>query len=505
MIVICDFLLLSLLSLANFDSPATDKKAEEEKQQAIQNQSFVDSQMVELLKMSLDSERDRRMTINADVEKLVQTAEKNKQLADKQREILKARETELKSLAKTKSDLESERDSILKKSSELQARVNSAEKRNAKLQEEILSASEKLEKSANERIALERKIGDMREIDSASRSKLESVQRELRQNKQRLEQLQIESESLKNENRAIESEKQALATRLEIAATKTQIYEENIKRYQTLINIEKTEKEKIREHAENLAVGVGELAVQQEKINKNVETLRQKTATEIFNEIKSTFVKVSFSYTNKGLFGDGKSTRELNVLPIEIAGSYWLIVNADDTIIAPTLHQYYPPDSLEISISGKNNKEYSNAVFAVAEDPRLLALPISKKFVDSEKIKPLRKPDNFFTYPECVVINPKKFYYGTIPFRADFKNPLYAKLDTSLIESIFGEFSPSEGDFIISKNGDILGLMLDSSIAILLKKMTPYNALRLGNNYNKRAAAEFVKINSDKLKNSPAN
>ena len=134
MIVICDFLLLSLLSLANFDKPQVDEKKEAEQKLALEQQSFADSQMLDLLKMSLDAERDRRISMDSDVAKLEKIAEENKKLAQRQKKILDARENELKLLAKTKSDLETEREQILKKSGELQSRVNQAEKRNQRLQ-----------------------------------------------------------------------------------------------------------------------------------------------------------------------------------------------------------------------------------------------------------------------------------------------------------------------------------------------------------------------------------
>lgn len=139
MIVICDFLLLSLLSLANFDSPQSEDAAMKVKEESMRQQAFADSQMLDLLKMSLDSERDRRMEINADVSKLAKVAEENKNLAERQKKILDARERELKQLAKTKSDLEKERIKILSQSRDLESRVESTEKRNQRLQEEIMS------------------------------------------------------------------------------------------------------------------------------------------------------------------------------------------------------------------------------------------------------------------------------------------------------------------------------------------------------------------------------
>ena len=194
MIVICDFLLLSLLSLADFESAPQDEALVKAQQESVQQQVFADTQMLDLLKMSLDSERDRRMSLDSDVSKLSKAAEENRLLAESQKKILDARERELKELTKTKSDLEKERESILKKSRDLEARIGLSESRNIKLQEEIVAASSRLEKSAQERAELERKLGDMRQIDSSTKQKLEAVQEELRQNKENLSRLQRESE-----------------------------------------------------------------------------------------------------------------------------------------------------------------------------------------------------------------------------------------------------------------------------------------------------------------------
>ncbi|MBQ6534475.1 MAG: hypothetical protein IJI37_04830, partial [Opitutales bacterium] len=369
--------------------------------------------------------------------------------------------------------------------------------------EEIISASAKLEKSADERIALEKRIGDMREIDSASRAKLEAVQEELRRNKDRLESLRAESDSLKNENKAIEAEKRALATRLEVASTKTQIYEENIKRYQALVDIEKTEKEKMREHAENLAAGVGELASRQRDIGEKIDGMRAQTASEVFEGVKSKFLKVVFAYSKRRILMKSESFIELRALPVKIAGKTWIVINSADTVIAPTTRQYYPPDTLSVSVQGKAFRFQAESVLSLAEDPRLLAIEIPADFAEKEKISPLSVPEKFFAYSDCVVINPTKFYYGMIPFRADFKNPAYAKLDVGLVQSVFGEFSPSEGDFVMTRGGEFAGCMVGDSLASLSKTATISGALKLGDAYKPEDAAEFVRKISERLKALP--
>ena len=381
--------------------------------------------------------------------------------------------------------------------------MDSAEKRNEKLQNEIVSAGERLEKSARERLELERKLGDMRQADSSSKQKLEAAQEELRRNKQKLEELRVEGESLKSENRAIENEKRALATRLEIASAKTQIYEENIKRYRALVDIEKTEKEKIREHAETLAVGVGELAAQQKNLSETVRDLRPKTSSEIFQSVKNRFATVVFDYTRNGLFGDGKTNAELRALPVKFAGKVWLVFRAPSVVAPTSKDKYFAPDSLSVSVRGRGFKFSPVGLNSIAEDPRLLALEVPQTFLEKEKIEPLEIPQNFFAYSDCAVVDPEKFRYGLVPFRADFKNNTYAKLDVGLMESVFGAFSPSDGDIMLSRNGEYMGNMLGGSLAILLKSITPAKTMPVGASYSAAAADSFVKTNSARLEKIP--
>ena len=507
MIVICDFLLLSLISLANFDSPPSGAAAEQlELQAAAEQRNFADSQMLELLKMSLDAERDRRESLDSDVSKLAKAAEENKSLAESRKKSLDERERELAEIAKArdelaraKAELERERAAILKKSGELQSRAESSEKRNEKLKNEIIAAGEKLEKSARERIDLERRLGDVKQSDSAARQKLESVQLELKQSRENLERLAAEGDALKSENRAIEAEKQALATRLEVASAKEQIYRENIKRYETLVNIEKNEKEKIREHAETLAA-------QQEKMTRSVGELRPKTSSEIFAGIKPRLATATLTYVESGIFGKNQTTVSRRLVPIEMGGKIWLVANSEGTPFAPFLkkdRQYSEPESMSVSVRGKSFEFKPDAVVSLAEDPRLIAIAVPREFVEKEKIEPLKIPKNTFAFPDCVVVDAQNSKYGQVPFRADFKNAEYARLDVGLMQSVFGEFSPSAGDIAISRNGDFAGIVLGGDLAVLLRTATPLKSAGVGAAYSKKSARELVENASSRFAKIP--
>ena len=518
LIVICDFLLISLLSIANFDKPAENPGEAENEIEMAQQQSYADAEMVELLKMSLDNERIRRSEIDASVEELADTAEEQRKLAEEQKRLvaereqaLREREKQLREIEEQRKAIESRYAQIAEKSKMLETRVAESETRNAALQTEIVAASAKLEQSAKERLELEKRIGDMRETDSAAKARLEAAHAEIKKAQEQLAALQSESKKLKNENQAIALEKQALATQLEAEAVKTQIYEENLKRAHALVDIEKVEKEKILDHAETLAVGVSDLATSQKEmattqkeITKEVRDLRPKTSSEIFEGIKNSVVGVNVNYTTTGLFGKSDKSADIKAIPVTLNGLTWLVFSSKDTGIGANLYQNYTaPESVSVSVIGKTSRFAPITVYSIKEDPRVFAVQVPAQFLEKEGITPLKLSQNFFAFPESVVVSLKNSYYGEVPFKADFKNDNYAQMDVGLIQSIFGTFSPSEGDLVLSRNGDYLGMMIGGDAAVLLKTFTPLHMLAIGAKYEKQRATNFVNQNSARYKQLP--
>lgn len=495
LIVICDFLLLSLLSLANFDKPASldnSKEALEIRANA-ENKAFADAQMVELLKMSLDNEREKREALRGDVEKLSVAAQERLNQTQKQKKIIEAHERQLAQMRQTKASLEKERQDILEKSAALEKRVNASEMRNEALSKEIMAASAKLDKSAQERIALQKQIGDMRQTDSATKMKLEAVQEELRQNKENLERLRAESDSLKRENKAIETEKIALATKLEVATTKTQIYEENLRRAQALVDIEKTEKTKILLHADKLASNVGELSTNQKELSKEVRDLRPKTPPEIFETVISpNLVTLTLTHTRGGIMGVNEVKNTYRLAPVKLDGKYWLIFSVNRTVLMPVKNDYFPPKSLSAEVSGESYRFEPQAIYATSADNSIIAVQVPKAFIEKEKITPLEPAENYFRFNECVVVSSREKYHGQTPFRSDFKDRKYAKLDVGLFQSLFSEFSPTAGDVMLSRGGEFLGTLTKSDTALLMRTFPLSMSLDIGKDYTPEKAKSFV-------------
>ena len=499
LIVVCDFLVLSLLSIANFDEKPSLQDSGV-KDEVVVAKNFADSQMVDLLKMSLDSERERRETLKSDVHKLEQSAQSSKEQSDRKSQIIADNERKLEQLRRDFESSETQKRGAIEKNRQLEKLAADQKTENADLQRKISDANAKLEQSASERIALQKRLGDMRENDAAAKAKLESIQSELLENKELLEKLRQESAALKLEKENIEAQRRNLAEQLKVESAKTRIYEENLKVARAQVDLEKSEKSKILVHADKLATGVSELATSQKQmassqreISKDVRNLRPQTPSEIFTKVGSSLVSLTMTHSRKGgLLASGETKTQMRIAPVKIDEGYWLVFAVKGTPLAPA-QKYFPPEKLSIEVAGKSFKFAPTNVYAIDTDRHLLAVRVPAEFIEKEKIEPLTPSKNPFGFSDCIVINSREPYYGQAPFRADFEKPKYAKLDVGLFQSIFGTFAPETGDIVISRGGEFLGYMASSDLAAMPTEIKATATLPLGLNYNPAQASAFVK------------
>lgn len=490
LVVICDFLLLSMLSMVSFEGAETKTDDVQQTAQSLE-QNFVDSQLVDLLKMSLDKEREQRGELSKQVSSFSEKAEKNAELSERQKKLIAQREAELAALEKSKRELQTEMEQIVKKSKDLEAKVKLGDEKNMALQSEISGAMEKLKKTSQDRAKLQAQLSDLHKSDSTLKARLESVQGELESNKAHLEKLKDESERLKNENRAIELEKRALSARLEVASVKSQIYEQNLKKAEAMVQVEKSEKQRIQQHAEKLAEGVGELAAQNEKLAQDVKDIRPFTASEIFEEARKNAVSLTLDYTRKGLFGEIKYSDTAKAVAISANGNNWVLIGVANTLFDANSHDFIPPETMSLTVSANGFKFSAASIFRVKTHSGVMAVALPKSFIEKTKIKVYDISKQPFKFSQAVVIDAKKFYYGEFPYNVDVKDQNLAAADVGLFSAILGNFTPSSGDLVFTKGGDFLGLMASYTKVGLFRQFGTSGELLLSKRYNRQQAAQF--------------
>jgi hypothetical protein len=58
--------------------------------------------------------------------------------------------------------------------------------------------------------------------------------------------------------------------------------------------------------------------------------------------------------------------------------------------------------------------------------------------------------------------------------------PQYLKMDHNSLKGIFGKFNPSSGDLVLSKNGELLGVMANSTYCAVIRNFEPSATFRFG-------------------------
>jgi hypothetical protein len=85
-----------------------------------------------------------------------------------------------------------------------------------------------------------------------------------------------------------------------------------------------------------------------------------------------------------------------------------------------------------------------------------------------------------FKFPDAVLVRADDGKYGETPFRIDPQNPGYVKVDNRIVTRLFGEFAPKRGDLMFSRQGDLIGIMVNNDYCLILGNFRPSQTINAG-------------------------
>ena len=115
-----------------------------------------------------------------------------------------------------------------------------------------------------------------------------------------------------------------------------------------------------------------------------------------------------------------------------------------------------------------------------AIDPRIVFLPVSEDQVRALGAKVYQTALDPFRFPEAVLISNGGAGYGEVPFKLDPTNANFVRMDNRLVRRLFGDFSPSRGDLVLSKSGELLGIMVNSEYCAVINHFQPAVTMPIG-------------------------
>jgi hypothetical protein len=446
LIVICDFLLISLLAFSTVDiNKVTDQKAQRPLKLELNTNQVPDAgkDLAAVMRLALDEERKGRSQIVGEL------AHAREQLG-KQQAMLGEREKQVQTFQQEIQSKEEQAQKLQQQQTDLQQQYTTA-------QANLQSLNQQLQNSSAEAVL--------------SKEKLTAMEAELKKKIDDSAALQQQMAQLAQSNQTVLNEKQQLATQLQVAEVEKRSATEQVSRMQDEVKAERAEKAKLAEGVSALASKSGELA-------KEVRENRPLAPNEIFNQFITNRVDARFDAFRVGVLGSDRR-REIQTILVSDGRNTFALCHVQDT----PLTLWNPGTDWEALTGTLVHNSSTVPIRSLSfhlQDPRVILLPVT----DSQarqlgcRIYPI-SPDPF-KFQDAVLIGTRDNYYGECKFEIDVTTPDYLKLDRNVLKGLFGKFNPSRGDLVFSRTGQLLGIMANSTYCMMIKNFDPAASFQFG-------------------------
>ncbi len=482
LIVICDFLLLSLLAFSTVD---LNKAVEEGSQPPVKldlpaNQADSRQDLTAVMRLALDDERRNRDRLLNELTQTKDTAGKQQLLLSEREKILAderhAREQIMDELTQTKDTVGKQQTLLTEREKALADRARQIQTYKQNLQ----AKEEQAHRLEQERGLLEQRMALTETNLQGLRQQLQSSTTDALLSKEQAAGLRQQLKQMEASNQVIQAEKQQLGAQLRVAESEKRSAAEQLTKSMEEVKIERAEKARLTEHADKLAEGVKTLASRSGELAQEIREHRALAPNTIFNEFSTNRVHARFSAHRSGLFGlDLSKRKETETVIVSDGTNNYALCHVEDTGLA-----FEEPGTDWESITG--TLSHNAAFLSIREtvfhfaDPRVVLIPVTSAQARELGCKVYRVAADPYNFQEAVIIGAREGYYGECKFQIDLSTPQYLKMDRSVVRGIFGKFNPSHGDLVFNKNGELMGVMANSTYCVMLNKFAPSGSLRFG-------------------------
>jgi len=514
MLVICDFLLLSMLALARFDPPE-DKP--EPKLDATASSATAEAELIALLEESLQAEQGSRENLSSDLQETRET------LQEKAR-LLEEREA---ALAETMANLEqtsAEAEALAKAKAEVEAKQSELAAEREQLAKRYESTREELQKASEERVELANTLGAVKEERSVSEERLKQTEKELREREAQLARREAELRAAQEEKQRLAAEQAELNKALEVARTEGRLLAENLTKEQREKAQAFARADRLTENVGVLGEGVNQLGqgvsqlgqgVSQigqevttisrssEEIKKEMEAARPQTMSEIFTRFQANRASIRFSSREQGLFGNTveRSYESRSILVKGQDENYYLVTHSNNSPFS--LSKSSRVDSANLTVSIGNESIQINQIGFLATDPRLIFIPLPKIFAESSGLEAFPLALQPERWEEAGLVKNDESNFGRTEFRRLTSSARFLKMERPALGELFADFAASRGDLAFTKNSQFIGLLTDTRHAVVIDDFVASAVLNLGNRFDADTADGTIDKLQDRIRQLP--
>ncbi len=437
LLILCDFLLLNLLALTRWEKAEPARAQQPPVPELAANAATKDQDLVAAMRDSLVDEKTTRDQL---AQKLAESAN-----------ALAAREQSLNALQAEKAQLAQDKSSLTTTLTETQ--------RNAEdLSKKVAAASQDAAMTKEQLAQLQRELAEKRAEAERQAKALAALEKAQADSRKQIEGLTLAVVVGEQEKKNLLDTKKTLET--QVAA-------------------EREERAKVQETATQLAQGVGQLAEKSGELTKEIRDNRPINANVLFSDFLANRVDATFTASRKGVFGTTNKTKQTKTVLFTDGTRVYALLHAADTVFPPSENNF-DWEKLTVELARPSYRGVVPSVQFLAQDPRVVVLPIDPAQAPLLGAKIYTLAADPFKFPEAVLISGGGKGYGEVGFKLDASQPGFVRVDNRLFKRLFGDFAPSRGDLVLSKSGELLGIMVNSDYCAVPKDVSAQQTIRTG-------------------------
>ncbi len=454
LLIIIDFLFLNLIALTRWEKaePIHPRQAPVPE---VAGNTPRDQDLVELMRLSFEDERKTREQVASQLQAVQ---------AD-----LQTREQNLNQLQSTKTQLESTLATTQQNVRELNQRV-------------IASAQEA----------------------TMTKERLAQIQRELEEKQAEAARQRQQIAALAQQQAEAQQRIEGLNVAVKVAEQEKNLLQENLKDAKQQVEVERVERQKVAAQTGQLAEGVGRLAEKSGEIAKEIRENQPINANVLFNDFLTNRVSTTLTASRRALFGTTTREKETKTVLVTDGKAVYALLHARDTPFPVTIDAT-PVDWARIS--GQFGRAPVTAPVAEIQflslDPRVMVIPVDAELAARLGVKVYQTALTPFKFTEAMLVSSGGKGYGEVSFKLDAQTPQYVRMDNRLVKHLVGEFTPSAGDLVFGKTGELLGIMVNSDFCAVIDNFLPAKTIKTGDNTLDQHTGEILASMSARLQGLP--
>ena len=341
-----------------------------------------------------------------------------------------------------------------------------AQKQQADLQQQFAAAQ------ANIQI-LDQKLQSSSAEALMSKEKLAAMEAEVKKESDLAAALQQQLAQLAKNNQIAQDEKQKLAGQLRLAQVEKRAATERAALMQQQVQAERAEKAQLAEGFKALATNSGALT---QEIREN----RALAPNTIFSDFVTNRVQARLLASRSGMFGmDASKSKTAETVLVTDGANIYALCHVQDTPL--TLWDPGTDwAGLDGTLVHNQAQVPIHSLSFHIQDPRVVFMPVTQSEARQLGCKVYPISSDPYKFQDAVLVGAQEGYYGQCSFQMDLNTPQYVKLDRNLLKGLFGKFNPSRGDLVFSRTGELLGIMANSTYCLMLHDFTATATFQFG-------------------------